>query len=309
MGIVVLGSINVDLTGRVAHLPRAGETLSGESLAFALGGKGANQAVAVARLGLAPALIAAVGADAFGQLATGRLTALGVPIELVRVEPDIATGTAMILVDSDGHNTIAIFAGANASICLQDLQRAQLQQATLLLIQLETPLAASLAAAAMVRAAGGLVILDPAPCPRSGLADAALAACDVITPNETEAAMLTGIACDTLSSARTAARQLLERGARRVLLKLGARGALLMSHTAFGGLDLHVAPWRVDAIDTVAAGDCFNAGLAVALSEGQSWQQATAFANACGALATTRAGAADSAPARTEVADLMRTQD
>ena len=310
MRITVLGSVNIDLAGQVPHLPRPGETLHGEVLHTLLGGKGANQAVAVARLGAAVQFMARVGNDSFGHLARERLQALGVPTDAITTDALAATGVALIQVDPQGRNTIAVFSGANAALHPESLtpHQADLSDTGVLLLQLETPLATSLAAAAAVRAGGGRVLLDPAPCPASGLPDEVWSLVDVLTPNEVEASALVGLPCDTLEEARQAGRAMLARGAPRALIKLGARGALLLSQVAGEAPECAVPAFAVDAIDTVAAGDCFNGGLAVALHEGRSWPEAVRFASACAALSTTRRGAADSIPHRDEVDAFLRRQ-
>lgn len=307
VGIVVFGSINVDVTAQVEHLPRRGETMHGTALAFGLGGKGANQAVAARRLGAPVSMIGRVGEDAFADLARTRLAAHGVGTGGVRAVPGAATGTALIAVAADGANTIVVVAGANAALDRQAVAAHQDQVATaqVLLLQLETPAEAIVPAAALVHQRGGLVVLDPAPCPPQGIPSEVLAAVDVVTPNEVEAETMTGIACRDVDGARRAGQVLLDAGALRVVIKLGARGALLMTRSTHGGHELLLPALPVDAIDTVAAGDCFNAGLAVALAEGRDWPQALALANAAGALSTTRRGAAESAPTRDEVEALL----
>ena len=304
MRIIIFGSINIDLSGRMARLPRPGETLHGETFSTELGGKGANQAVAVARLGARAALVARVGTDAFGSLAIDRLAALGVDTAALTIDPAAPTGIAMIQVDALGANTIAVFAGANARLGLDDdLARAALalRGASVLLLQLEVPLAANLAIARLARSAGVTVVLDPAPCPDSGLPDELLQAADIITPNEVEAEALTGIACTSADAARRAAQQLVALGAGLAIVKLGGRGAYLSGR----GFDAVVPAFSVRAIDTVAAGDCFNGGLAVALAEGLALPAALRWACACGALATTRSGAAEAMPTRAEVLALL----
>lgn len=303
MRSIVFGSVNIDLTGHLARLPRAGETLHGEGMTTQLGGKGANQAVAAARLGVEVALIARVGADGFGALASERLKALGVNTSGLTIDPEAATGVAMIQVDAQGANTIAVFAGANAQLTAADVARAAaaLPGAHALLLQMEVPLSANLEVARLARAAGATVILDPAPCPEGGLPDALLQAADIVTPNESEAEALTGIVCDTIDRARRAAMQLVGRGARSAVIKLGARGAYLFGQ----GADVLIPPFAVAAVDTVAAGDCFNAGLAVACAEGLALPDAVRWACACGALATTRHGAAEAAPMRRDVLALL----
>lgn len=306
MRIIVFGSVNIDLTGRLARLPRTGETLHGEGMTTQLGGKGANQAVAAARLGAEVELIGRVGADGFGALAAERLAALGVGSAGLTIDPEAATGIAMIHVDARGANTIAVFAGANARLDAGDIAHAAavLPGAGALLLQLEVPVSANLEVARRARAAGATVILDPAPCPDGGVSDALLQAADVITPNEREAESLTGIACDSVDGARRAALQLVARGARSAVIKLGARGAYLVGY----GVDALSPSFEVPVADTVAAGDCFNAGLAVALAEGQAARDAVRWACACGALATTKHGAAQAAPTRSEVLALLAHQ-
>lgn len=303
MRIVVFGSVNVDLTGRLRRLPRVGETLHGEVMSTRLGGKGANQAVAAARVGANVTLVGRVGTDAFGALAVEQLAALGVDSQGLRRDAEAATGVAMIQVDAAGANTIAVFAGANSRLGAADAARAAavLPGAAALLLQLEVPMPANLEIARIARAAGVRVVLDPAPCPEGGLPDELLQTVDIVTPNEVEAEALTGIACDSIDGARRAASLLVARGAGTAVVKLGARGAYI----AGPGVDAHAPPFAVQAVDTVAAGDCFNAGLAIALAEGLAPPDALRWACACGALATTRPGAADAAPTRGEVLALL----
>jgi len=301
--IAVVGSINVDIVVRATRFVRPGETMHGDSFALALGGKGANQAVAAAKLGAEVCFVGRTGTDAFGAMARERLAAFGLDLTHVAETTDTGTGIATIAVDSTGQNAITIVAGANARVSPADVAAAAdaLSRAQMLMLQCETPFAAALAAAQRVRAAGGRVILDPAPAPEEGLPADLLAAADIITPNESEAAILTGIAVSDGDSARAACAALRARGAGIAVVKLG--GAGLVYDTGLSGGFLPA--FSVRTIDTVAAGDSFNAGLAVALAEGIALPRALRFAAACGALATTKAGASEAAPLRAEVENLL----
>jgi ribokinase len=303
MAIAVVGSINCDVIAYVERLPRPGETLVASAYRFGLGGKGANQAVAARRLGSTVSLIGRVGGDAFGQAVLDELRRFAVDTALVAVDPGGLTGMAMIHVAADGENTIAIVAGGNGALGQTELEqgRAALLSARVLLLQLEVPLETGLAAAAIVRAQGGLAVLDPAPAPAGGLQPQVLAAIDILTPNETETAALTGALPRTADDGIAAARALRQRGITTVIVKLGARGV------AFSGPDAEgfEPPFKVAAIDSVAAGDCFNGALAHALDQGSDLAAAVRYAAAAGALSTTRKGAAAAAPSADEVQQLL----
>ena len=305
MTIAVFGSINMDIIAYSERLPKPGETIHGTGYKTGLGGKGANQAAAVARLGAAVAMIGRVGQDGFGDSAVAELVGYGVAGDHIFRDSENATGIALISVGEGGENVITIVAGANMKLDLSDVERADraLASAKVLLLQLEVPDAASLAAAALVRRAGGIVILDPAPAPPAGIAKEFWHEADVLTPNETETAALTGLLPRSPDEGLAAARAIVERVIGTAIVKLGARGVCY----ARGGDEGFVPSFEVDAIDPVAAGDCFNGGLAVALSEGRSIAEAIRFAAACGGLATTKKGAAAAAPSRADVEQLLRT--
>ena len=306
MSIAVFGSINIDLTTYAERLPKPGETLHGERYGIGLGGKGCNQAVACAQLGAKTAMVGRIGQDSFGDTALATLGDFDVPVDHVLRDESSSTGIAVIGVDARAENCITVIGGANMAINQSDVNRAEpvFAAADILMLQLEIPLDAGLKAADVTRQAGGKVILDPAPAPAGGLSDDVFARVDVITPNETETALLTGLRPTNPDEAAKAAEMLRRKGVSIAVVKLGAQGVYFKSDTEEG----FVPPFKVTSVDTVAAGDCFNGGLAVALSEGQSLADAVRFAAACGALSTTRAGAAPSAPSRAEVEDLLAAQ-
>lgn len=304
MSIVVLGSINIDLTAYAARLPRPGETLHGDRYAIRLGGKGCNQAVAASRLGSPTVLVGRVGDDTFAKQALAELDACGVPTDGVLVDGNAETGIAVIGVDAQAQNCITVIGGANMAIDGSDVERARpaLEAASVLLLQLETPLDAGLAAADIVRRAGGRVILDPAPAPSDGLPVDVLTRVDMVTPNETETELLVGLRPTNPEEAAQAATRLREKGVAAAVIKLGAAGVYYQDAESEG----FVAPFKVASIDTVAAGDCFNGGLAHALNNGAPLGEAIRFAAACGALSTTKAGASSSAPTLEKVEALLR---
>ena len=300
MAIVVFGSINIDLVVRTPRLPAPGETLTGHTFFTAPGGKGANQAVACARLGVPTRMVGRVGDDLFGEQLRASLRSFGVQDDGVLTTPG-PSGVALIAVDDLAENTIVIVPGANGSVSIADIPRleAVLDGARILLVQLEVPIETVVAAARAAHTRGVTVILDPAPA--LPLPDELYALADIITPNEHEAATLTGIAVRDDQGAIAAARALIARGARRVAIKLGARGAL----TADTEGEQFWSSFTVTPVDTVAAGDAFNGGLAVALSEGRSFDEAIRWGLAAGALSVTRHGAQPSMPERNEVLTLL----
>lgn len=303
MKIVTFGSVNVDIVAYASRLPRPGETVHGERYAMALGGKGANQAVAAARLGGDSILIGRTGTDTFGDMARRRLNDFGVKTATLLADANHSTGIAVIGVDAKAENCITVIGGANMAVSAEDVSRAAdaLDSARVLLLQLETPLPAVLAAAQRTRAAGGLVVFDPAPAPAAGLPADVFRQIDAITPNESETEALVGIRPATAEDAAEAARRLMDKGVGIAVVKMGARGVYVRSSTASG----FIPSFTVKAIDTVAAGDCFNGGLAYALARGDGVMDAVRFAAACGALATTKAGASDAAPSLAEVEALL----
>jgi ribokinase len=303
MSIAVFGSINYDIVAYLPRLPKTGETLHGPSYQIGLGGKGANQAVAASRLGSNVHLIGRVGEDMFGQYALKDLAAFGLDTALIESDAAGATGIAIINVGGDGENTISLIGGSNFALDASDVTRAglALDQARVLLLQLEVPFAASLAAASRARNAGAVVILDPAPAPRTAFATGDLERIDILTPNEVETAALLGWQPADPNEGLKAARELRDKGVRTAIVKLGGRGLSVSGPETEG----FVPPFKVTPVDTVAAGDCFNGGLAHALATGRPMAEAVRYAAACGALSTTKRGAAAAAPTAAEVEALL----
>jgi len=302
--LVVLGSINADHILNINQFPQPGETVIGQQYKVAFGGKGANQAVAAGRSGADIAFIACVGADDIGerirqQLATDRIDTQ--PIEAIA---DSTTGVALIFVNAEGENVIGIDAGANAAVTPDYLNRYRQRviDADALLMQLESPLETVIAAAKLAKQHQTQVILNPAPA--CELPDELLAMIDMITPNETEAQRLTGIAVNNDADAERAANTLHDKGIGCVIITLGSRGVWL-SENGKGKL---VPGFKVKAVDTIAAGDTFNGALVTALLEGKVMSDAVRFAHAAAAIAVTRPGAQPSVPWREEIDAFLQQQ-
>jgi ribokinase len=300
--IHVFGSLNMDLVCRTPRLPQPGETILGNHFATLPGGKGANQAVAAARLGAATAMVGRVGKDDFGQQLIQGLQSAGVDAGGVVVDGNAPTGVAAIAVDDAGTNTIVVVPGANGQVNNEDVDRltAQLQSGDILLLQFEVPLAAAIAAAKAARARGVTVIVDPAPARRDLPADF-FTSVDVLTPNQVESSQLTGMPVTDIPTATKAARQLVKQGIGTVIVKLGKQGAVV----ATADDTFHQPALPVKAVDTVAAGDAFNGGLAVALAEGMALAEAAQFATAVAAASVMVPGAQASMPERSRVAALQ----
>ncbi len=298
MDVIVFGSINMDLVARTSRLPSTGETIIGRQFETLPGGKGGNQAVAVARLGTPVTLIGKVGADAFGQSLIRDLQDAGVTGDRIVTVPGESSGVAVIEVDDHGENRIIVIPGANSCMNSEDVRclGACVDRATLLLLQLETPLSSVVAAAETAAAAGVTVILDPAPA-QAALPDALFKAVHTITPNQSEAAWLVGFPVETLASAEQAGNILLGKGVERSIVTMGVQGSLCVT----AGEVIHTPCFSVDVIDTVAAGDAFNGGLAVALAEGRSLRDSLRWATAVAALAVSRQGAQSAMPTRADL--------
>ncbi len=300
--IAVVGSLNMDFVVRVPHLPAPGETVLGHEFRMIPGGKGANQACAAGRLGAGRVVVrmaGRVGYDLFADHLKASLSAAGVDVNAVCGTRSQPTGVALIWVDRAGQNSIVVASGANLELHAADAEslRPTLAGAQFALFQLETPLATVGAAMALARAEGARTILDPAPA--QPLSREMLSLVDILTPNESEALILLGRppARVRVEDAPDLTRALLALGARAVVLKMGDQGCLFDD----GNRRIHHPCFRVEVKDSTAAGDVFNAALAVALAEGKPIDAALRFANAAAAISVTRAGAQASIPARAEV--------
>ncbi|WP_034918278.1 ribokinase [Erwinia sp. 9145] len=302
--LAVLGSINADHILNLAQFPRPGETVIGKQYQVAFGGKGANQAVAAGRSGADIAFIACVGDDDIGQRIRTQLADDHIDTASVDAVANESTGVALIFVNGAGENCIAIHAGANAALTTARIGKHQqvIADADALLMQLESPLDSVLAAAKLAHQHNTRVILNPAPAVK--LSDEMLALVDMITPNETEAEILTGVHIDSDESAARAATVLHDKGIASVLITLGRRGVWLSEN----GSGQRIAGFNVQAVDTIAAGDTFNGALITALLEKKPMIDAVRFAHAAAAIAVTRHGAQPSVPWRTEIDQFLQQQ-
>lgn len=305
MTIVVLGSINMDLVAKVPRFPNPGETVSGTEFFTTAGGKGANQAVAAARLGISTDLVGRVGADDFGQQLLASLQENGVKCDRIKIDDTTHSGVAVISVDAKGENQIVVIPGANGQIDADDVERLQdlLPKARVLLLQLEIPMPAVIAAARSAQKAGVPVILDPAPAP-ANLPAELYPLVDIITPNEVEASQLTGLPVNSPQTAAAAAEILLSRGAKQAIVTLGAKGVFC----ATGKESFAIRAFSVPVVDTVGAGDAFNGGLAAALDADLSLRQAAFWGAAAAALAVSAAGAQPAMPDRAKFEAFLQQQ-
>ena len=295
--IVVVGSSNTDMVVKAERIPVPGETVTGGQFVMAAGGKGANQAVAAARLGAEVTFVAKLGQDMFGDQAIENYNKEGIVTDLILRDPKHHTGVALIMVDQEGENLIAVASGANHALTPEDVEQAaeRIRSADVVMLQLETPMDTVQFAAQLAADAGVPVILDPAPA--APLDNSLLERVAYLTPNESEAERLTGIQVQDEASARAAADELLGRGARHVIVTLGSKGALVAGPD---GASL-IPSYAIDARDTTAAGDAFNGGLASALAKGMPLEEAVRQASLAGALAVTRMGAQPSLPTEQEL--------
>ena len=299
--IVVLGSSNTDMILQVARIPRPGETILGGRFSMAAGGKGANQAVAAARAGGKTAFLARVGNDLFGQQAIDGLTSDGILVDHIRRDDEAPSGTALIFVADSGENSIGVASGANARLSPDDVRQTAevIGSASILLLQLETPLETVEAALKIAAEKKVRVILNPAPA--QPLSRDILRQVSFLTPNESEAELLTGIPVHDAAGAARAAESLRNNGPEGVVITLGAAGVYVASDSFTGAVE----GFAVEAVDTTAAGDVFNGALAVGLAEAMPLPAAIRFANAAAALSVTKLGAQPSAPTRNEIQNML----
>jgi len=295
--ILVVGSLNTDLVVRASRFPQPGETISGEDLQIIPGGKGANQAVATARLGANVSMFGRVGKDNFGDFLLDNLKSNNVDSHLIQRD-DSSTGTAIIVVDSNGQNNIVLSAGANGKVSSSDMEHASFSDFNLLLLQLEIPTPTVYFAAKRAKENGIRVILNPAPA--KPLPDELITLADFIIPNETELSLLTRMEVKDIPSAEKAAHALLDKGAQNVIVTLGSKGALIVNSDT----SKHVDAYQVDVVDTTAAGDAFIGGFASVL-DSSGLLDAVRYGCACGALAVTKFGAQPSLPTKEEVERFM----
>lgn len=305
--IIVFGSINMDLVTRTPRLPAAGETLIGHSFVTVPGGKGANQAVACAKLGAETHMVGRVGGDVFGQSLIESLQSNGVQTGRVFVDNTESSGIATIAVDDHAENNIIVVAGANGNVGQTDLIRLDellsdptFEGRKILLLQHEVPFPIVVQAAEMGHRAGATVILDPAPAQE--LPAELYPLIDILTPNETEAELLAGFPIETINDAESAARLFHQRGVDQVIVKMGERGAVIADQSGVS----YIAAFPVDAVDTVAAGDAFNGGLAEALDRGEPFDNALQQAIKVGAFAVTRPGAQAAMPTKAELLEFFQ---
>lgn len=296
--ISVVGSCNMDIYATTEHLPEPGETVIGYNYIMTMGGKGANQAVAAGKLGGDVTMIGRVGCDAFGRQMVETLNSYGINTDHIHCDDGAGSGMALIVVDKRPENVIVVIPGTNMRITPQDVRAAdqQLRQSAVLLMQLEIPLDAIESAIETAHQGNCFCILNPAPARQ--LPPAILQNVDLLTPNQNEAKLLTGIPADTIEGAQKAGEALLQMGVPAVIITLGSSGCLLVQKDG----SKHIPAFSIpDAVDPSGAGDAFMGGLAIALAEGKTLEQAALFGNASGALSTRKQGAMPAMVSRQEL--------
>ena len=302
--VVVLGSANTDLTVYAQRLPRPHETVTNGKFRSSFGGKGANQALAALKAGAKTSLLAKIGVDDFGNLLYRHLVQSGLPEAGLIRDKEFPAGIALIAVDEKGNNQIIVAPGSNANLSPQDVQQLGFlfEDASVFLAQLEVPLDTVQYALKLAKAKDMTTILNPAPfCP---LPQDLMPLIDILTPNEREAAELSRVEVPNPEEAEQAAFKILAQGCSSIIVTLGEQGAVYVQEQK----SRHFTPYKVRAVDSVAAGDAFNGALAAALSQNMDWEAAISFASAAGALSATRQGAQDSLPTREEIIQFQNSQ-
>ncbi len=299
--VTVVGSFMYDLVATASRRPKTGETLIGDSFGMFLGGKGANQAIAASRAGASVTMVGRLGNDLFGDQFLGKFSEEGIKTNFVIQDTENGTGVGMPLIDASGDNSIVIIPQANMALTVENIDKAEsvIADSDVLVLQCEVPMEANKRAAEIANKNDTLVILNPAPARK--IPDTLLSLVDIITPNESEAEILTDMPTETNSQAMEAAHHLLSKGVETVILTLGSRGSLLLTEK----MEKRIPAYSVDVIDTTAAGDAFCGALAVILSNGSIIEEAIKIANAAGALAVTKLGAEPSLPTKKDIDQLI----
>ena len=300
--VVVVGSFMMDLVVKAERRPRKGETLIGDEFGMFIGGKGTNQAIAAARLGAQVHMVGRLGTDLFGDMFISALDKDGINTPFIARDPEVGTGVGTPVIDAQGDNSIIIIPRANMRLSIEDVNKAEeaISEADVLLLQLEVPIPSSQRAAEIARVGGATVILNPAPARE--LPDDFLRYIDIVTPNETETEMLTGVEVTDPLGAERAAKNLLDKGMSAVVLTLGERGALLLTQETTKA----IPAYKVEVVDTTAAGDAFCGALATAIARDEPLEQAVASANAAGAIAVTIMGAEPSMPTQQQLEQFLK---
>lgn len=301
--ITVIGSSNIDMVVRTPRFPKPGETILGSDFFMNQGGKGANQAVAAARLNSDVTFVSSVGDDIFGKTTLKTLKQEGIDVSLVLIEKEVSTGVAVITVDQHAENTIVVSPGANAELVKEKLKHIPsfIDEGAYVLMQLEIPIATVQYLAEEIEKRKAKLILNPAPA--QSLSPEIFSMVYLLTPNETEASLLTGLKIEDIDSAKIAAARLIEMGVKNVVITMGNKGAVALYNKEY----IYVEAQKVNAVDTTAAGDVFNGALIVALNEGKTMLEALTFANNAASIAVTRLGAQSSSPHRKELDKYCKT--
>ena len=300
--ILVVGSLNMDLVVNLVAMPKVGETVLGNDLSYVPGGKGANQSFAATRLGGSVTMLGKVGDDNFGRALVNHLSEVGVDTSAIGIEEECSTGLAVIYVNNEGDNSIVVIPGANAKCDIPYINSHinKIEEADIIMIQMEIPLETVQYVIEMAKKYNKSLILNPAPAP-DFMPDTLYKDIDYITPNETELAKLTNCPADTIDEIIKASQKLIDKGVKKVIVTCGERGAVLVDQISHK----HYTTQKVEAIDTTAAGDSFNAAVAVKLMEGSSEEEAITFANKVSGIVVTRAGAQSSIPSRQEIEEVI----